>query len=87
MDGEIIEIARVEPIMLNFGQEIMETPDWASVEKVVTERYEVDVNRFDVSELKPIGRRIVRRSDGETVLLAAQKEPGGVVILYEYAYE
>jgi hypothetical protein len=87
MSEEVIEIARVEPILLNLGHEIMETPDWAAVEKVVAERYDVDVDRFDVSELKPVGKRVKRRSDGKTVLLTAQREPGGAVTLYEYFYE
>jgi len=72
--------------LLNFGDEIMETPDWESVEKAVAERYDVDVNHFDVSELKPLGKKVKRKSDGRTVFLAAQREPGGAVILYEYDY-
>ncbi|MFQ5875858.1 MAG: hypothetical protein ACE5JL_18940 [Dehalococcoidia bacterium] len=84
---EITEIARVQPILLNFGNEIMETPDWAAVEKVVAERYDVDIDRFDVTELTPLGRRVKRKSDGRTVLLAVQKEPGGAVNLYECIYE
>ncbi len=84
---DIIEVARVEPILLNLGNEIIETPDWDSVENVVAERYDVDVDSFDVTELKPIGKKVKRKSDGKTVLLAAQKEPGGVVNIYEYNYE
>lgn len=84
---DIIEVARVEPILLNFGNEIIETPDWDSVENVVAERYDVDVDSFDVTELKPTGKKVKRKSDGKTVLLAAQKEPGGAVNIYEYNYE
>ncbi len=84
---DIIEVARVKPILLNLGNEIIETPDWDSVENVVAERYDVDVDSFDVTELKPIGKKVKRKSDGKTVLLAAQKEPGGVVNIYEYNYE
>ncbi len=84
---DIIEVARVEPILLNLGNEIIETPDWDSVENVVAVRYDVDVDSFDVTELKPIGKKVKRKSDGKTVLLAAQKEPGGVVNIYEYNYE
>jgi hypothetical protein len=81
------ELARIEPILLNFGNSIMETPDWEAVEKVVGERYDVDLDRFDVSEVKPIGKKVKRRLDGKTVVLAMQKEGGGAVLLYEYVYE
>ena len=85
--GNVVEIARIPPILLNFGNEIMETPDWDSVEKAVAERYDVDVDRFDVSQLSPAGKKVKRKSDGRTVLLSAQKELGGAITLYEYPFD
>lgn len=87
MQEDVIEIVRVQPILINLGGEIMETPDWDSVEKAVAERYDVDVDRFDVSQLSPLGKKVKRKSDGRTVILSAQKDLGGAVTLYEYSLE